>query len=362
MSELDALVNERSAAYREKYSFENQLMAVGDKIQRLQYAVKQVDGVKDGLVAMSTRTINLATVENWKGNKFTEYQTEISELSSAILSYGLEVDRIHDDMNLELARLQNEESNLQGLHGTFRSRVEASWNCRDRYIQGVMGMGGIDNTRKAFLLMMSTVMLASSGCGSGEVGKSKAEKIVIQNLEEKYGGDFEIRSVESKNLGSDIFRDHIYEMTVFSSAMQEEFTVKIFRDGTNMADNYENLFYEDQVRNELNDISMNEEGWQLVSFETDYSFYQNQQKSDDFEEYKRAEDKLVIEIAIKVNDMDNERLGESIFNYINELQSLGYRISADIQYKDRVETITVLDHGAAAEIEDVIKALDNLEK
>lgn len=51
-----------------------------------------------------------------------------------------------------------------------------------------------------------------------------------------------------------------------------------------------------------------------------------------------------------------------LVNYINELQSLGYRISADIQYKDRVETITVLDHGAAAEIEDVIKALDNLEK
>ena len=88
MSELDALVNERSAAYREKYSFENQLMAVGDKIQRLQYAVKQVDGVKDGL-----------------------------------LSYGLEVDRIHDDMNLELARLQNEESNLQGLIGSLASRI-----------------------------------------------------------------------------------------------------------------------------------------------------------------------------------------------------------------------------------------------
>ena len=78
MSELDALVNERSAAYREKYSFENQLMAVGDKIQRLQYAV---------------------------------------------LSYGLEVDRIHDDMNLELARLQNEESNLQGLIGSLASRI-----------------------------------------------------------------------------------------------------------------------------------------------------------------------------------------------------------------------------------------------
>ena len=99
MSELDALVNERSAAYREKYSYENQLMAVGDKIQRLRYAVKQVDGVKDGLVAMSTRTINLA------------------------LSYGLEVDRIHDDMNLELARLQNEESNLQGLIGSLASRI-----------------------------------------------------------------------------------------------------------------------------------------------------------------------------------------------------------------------------------------------
>ena len=127
MSELDALVNERSAAYREKYSYENQLMAVGDKIQRLRYAVKQVDGVKDGLVAMSTRTINLATVENWKGNKFTEYQAEISELSAAILSYGLEVDRIHDDMNLELARLQNEESNLQGLR---KCRISSGWFIR----------------------------------------------------------------------------------------------------------------------------------------------------------------------------------------------------------------------------------------
>ena len=129
MSELDALVNERSAAYREKYSYENQLMAVGDKIQRLRYAVKQVDGVKDGLVAMSTRTINLATVENWKGNKFTEYQAEISELSAAILSYGLEVDRIHDDMNLELARLQNEESNLQGL-GNRKCRISSGWFIR----------------------------------------------------------------------------------------------------------------------------------------------------------------------------------------------------------------------------------------
>ena len=136
MSELDALVNERSAAYREKYSYENQLMAVGDKIQRLRYAVKQVDGVKDGLVAMSTRTINLATVENWKGNKFTEYQAEISELSAAILSYGLEVDRIHDDMNLELARLQNEESNLQGLSikrqivSVGRSLIDGNRKCR----------------------------------------------------------------------------------------------------------------------------------------------------------------------------------------------------------------------------------------
>ena len=39
------------------------------------------------------------------------------------LSYGLEVDRIHDDMNLELARLQNEESNLQGLIGSLASRI-----------------------------------------------------------------------------------------------------------------------------------------------------------------------------------------------------------------------------------------------
>ena len=69
--------------------------------------------------------------------------------------------------------------------------------------------------RKVFLLMTILLMVALAGCGFNEISQRKAKKLVVQNLEEKYGGEFEVRSVESKNVGSGAFKDHIYEMEVY---------------------------------------------------------------------------------------------------------------------------------------------------
>lgn len=222
-------------------------------------------------------------------------------------------------------------------------------------------MSSIDNTRKAFLLMMSTVMLASSGCGSGEVSKSKAEQIVIQNLEEKYGGYFEVRSVESRNIGVNAFKDHIYAMGVYSNTLQEEFTVEIFRDGTNMSDNYEEILYNDRVEEEINKVERDENGWTLDSLETSYRDYNSQQKSSDFEDFKKDKDKLVLRGKITIREINNDVVAESLYNYIEALQNLGYRISITIHYRDKVEMLTALKRDEAVTLEAVMESISNLE-
>ena len=123
MKSIDDLIYERSNAYRQKSAYEMQLSTTDDKIYRLRVAVKQVDDIKDSLCRLSTFTIDLENIESWKGNKFSNYQGEISGLSEAIRSYAMDVDWIHDQMNMELSRLENEARNLHGLIGNLVSWI-----------------------------------------------------------------------------------------------------------------------------------------------------------------------------------------------------------------------------------------------
>lgn len=125
MSELDDLINARSNARRQKSTYEGQLETTERKLERIREAVKQVDIVKDNLRSLSTRTINLENVELWKGNKYSEYQGEVSSLSAAILAYSQDVDRIHDQMNLERVRLENEASDLRGIIGRLAGWINS---------------------------------------------------------------------------------------------------------------------------------------------------------------------------------------------------------------------------------------------
>lgn len=98
--------------------YEAQLWTTEEKIKMLREAVRQIDEVKDNLEGLSIRTLGLISVDRWRGNKYSDYQSEISGLSLAVLSYSWEVDRIHDDMNMELSRLENEARNLHGMIGS----------------------------------------------------------------------------------------------------------------------------------------------------------------------------------------------------------------------------------------------------
>ena len=157
---------------------------------------------------------------------------------------------------------------------------------------------------------------------------------------------------KKKNKGVNAFKDYVYEMEVYSDELCETFTVKIYRNGENMADNYEEYFYRKQVTDEINSV-LEEEPY--------FSYYSNQKRSKDFDDYKRDEDKLVICIDIKIeDDTEEEKISATIFNYINTLQELGYRLAIDMHYKDEIETITVLNYDETVTKADVVGALENL--
>ena len=222
-------------------------------------------------------------------------------------------------------------------------------------------MNNNEKTKKAFLfLMMLTVTLASSGCGMLEINQKRASQIVVTNLEEKYGGDFEVRTVERKNLGVNAFKDHVYVMNVYSEELDELFTVQIFRDGTNMSDNYEEHLYKKEIEKEMASIPKCEDGWTTEELEFRYRYYPNQQKSKDFNDYKRNKDKLVLRISVRIDDT-SDRVSNTLFEYIDNLQNHGYRIILNVYYGNKREIIKILEYDEMISESSIREAMDRIE-
>ncbi len=204
-------------------------------------------------------------------------------------------------------------------------------------------MGKTDNTngkRKAFLLMTTLLMLSSAGCAPGEISQRRAKEIVVQNLEDKYGGEFEVRSVEKQELGMSAMKDHIYAMDVYSEDLDGIFHVEIFRDGSRMNDGYEELKYGKQIEEEINSIKYEEDGWALKRINIYHSNVKDNTASRDLQDYKRNGEKLVIRLFIEItgnNTIDD--ITNSLFAYLNTLQQSGYRLSVHLEKGDNSEII-----------------------
>ena len=146
--------------------------------------------------------------------------------------------------------------------------------------------------RKFSLLIVVFLVLLSVGCVPGEVSQRKAKELVVQNLEEKYGGEFEVRSVERQELGMSWMKDHIYAMEVYSKDLDGTFHVEIFRDGSRMNDSYEELKYGKQIEEEIHSIEYEEKGWALSDLGICHFNLLDKSVSQNIEEYKRNVEKL----------------------------------------------------------------------
>ena len=199
-------------------------------------------------------------------------------------------------------------------------------------------MSKISNTngkRKIFILITTLLIFSITGCAPGEVSQRKAKELVVQNLEEKYGGEFEVRSVESKNAGSGALKDHIYEMEVYSNDINDVFPVRIHRDGSRMVDEYEEHLYKEEINKEIESVERAENGWVLNEA---YAYHYNSpdlQPSKSLSEYKTNPKKIMVFVTALLTE-NSDITAESLYNYIEQLQECGYHISLEVNYKGDV--------------------------
>ncbi len=225
-------------------------------------------------------------------------------------------------------------------------------------------MGKTDNTngkRKAFLLMTTLLMLSSAGCAPGEISQRRAKEIVVQNLEDKYGGEFEVRSVEKQELGMSAMKDHIYAMDVYSEDLDGIFHVEIFRDGSRMNDGYEELKYGKQIEEEINSIKYEEDGWALNDLSICHFNLRDKSVSQNIEEYKRNAEKLEIVIFVDIFDGNDKNTVDSLFEFLDALQKSGYRFTVELKRNDMIDSINELSDDEFLKKEQLSQILKALE-
>ena len=215
--------------------------------------------------------------------------------------------------------------------------------------------------RKFSLLIVVFLVLLSAGCVPGEISQWRAKKLVVQNLEEKYGGEFEVRSVESKNVGSGAFKDHIYEMEVYSQELNGTFEVDIYRDGSRMNDGYEELKYGKQIEDEINSIKYTEDGWTLQELDIYHSNVSDESVSRNIQDYKNNAEKLMIELFINItNDDIDGSIAISLFKFLNTLQQSGYRFSVQLKKDGTAKIINERTDDEFVTIKQISKALKKI--
>ena len=214
--------------------------------------------------------------------------------------------------------------------------------------------------RKVFLLITVLFVLMVTGCAPGEISQWKAKKLVVQNLEEKYGGEFEVRSVERQELGMSWMKDHIYAMEVYSKDLDGTFHVEIFRNGSRMNDGYEQLKYGKQIEDEINSIEYEEEGWVLRKLIINHKNLIDRSASVDIRDYKKNADKLLIVLFIDIlHDVNSNT--DSLFAYIDALQRAGYRISVHLERNGSTEILSEKSDSEFITEEQISNALKEIE-
>lgn len=93
-----------------------------EQIERLKAAKNSIASYKDSTLRLRSSTAGLMLTENWRGENYVKYQENVREgLTRNLNDYYDKVDDAQDQLNLEIAKLQNEQSNILGYVGALQS-------------------------------------------------------------------------------------------------------------------------------------------------------------------------------------------------------------------------------------------------
>lgn len=210
--------------------------------------------------------------------------------------------------------------------------------------------------------MLLFVGFSFAGCNSNDVGSKEIKAIVLDNLEKYYGGDFEIRSIKKNNVGVTAgFKDRIYDLQVYSGEENAVFNVRIFRDGSNMSDDFEKTRYMKTAKREIERFACTEDGWTLTKLDIRHYGMINEARSNSFDEYKSSDYKLKVNIKLSVESRNIEETSKSIYSYLKQFHDNNYNYVVDVKYGDKSVTIKDLHNDNAVNTESIEKALKELE-
>ena len=219
--------------------------------------------------------------------------------------------------------------------------------------------------RIGYVLMIALMMLCVSGCVEKDIGKIRAKRMVLKNLEDHYGGDFDVMSIERKSIGVSALQDHIYALEVYSEELDETISVQLKRDGSWMTDNFEVIRYGDDVEEEIASFELHAEGWEITEQRIEhflyYPKYDDEDYSTDYEAYKRADDKLYVSTDADITGTDNDAIAESIYAYLAQFHDSGLKYYFEVRKKGgKGKIIKEQKEGDEVTVQDIKQVLDSL--
>ena len=217
------------------------------------------------------------------------------------------------------------------------------------------------NRSKAYVFMMSMLMVLTSCSPVKDIGTTKIKKIVNDNLVEYYGGTFDIKKIEKKAIGvtGGGLKDQVYELEVYSDELGQTFSVRIQRDGSRMEDDFEKYKYMEEFNNEVDSISRNEQGWRASEINKFQTTLTSEERSADYEDYKKS-DKMWVTVYVDVTGNDTETIAETIYEYSKELGNHGFRWIINLKRGKSVEMLKDFKHLGNITKEDIKNALEKM--
>lgn len=122
MEKLDQLYYQQNKAYQQMKEYQAKHDQLDARIQRLKDARDRLASLKDNVSSQRGEAAGLMFADRFKGQNYTQYQENIREgLTQGYNTYYNETDQAQDELNLEIARLQNECNDVLGWIGSVKS-------------------------------------------------------------------------------------------------------------------------------------------------------------------------------------------------------------------------------------------------
>ena len=220
--------------------------------------------------------------------------------------------------------------------------------------------------RKSLLLCaLLASVLVLAGC-VGPVTAKRAQKIAVETLKEKYGGEFVVKNARSDIDVNESTASMDYELEVYAREKRLTTHVTVSSDGQRVGDDLEELMYADRVENEVRMVPCAASGWVLKkTAPTFHSYVPNQQGSADFEDYKRDAEKVELSVDTvvdghEITSAEVKAVAASLYDYVDTLQSIGYRVRLFIDCNgllERIDSIGRDDTFDEKQIEETLRSM-----